>query len=796
MRIRVRAVSITLAACLLSAGSALAGNSGDWPSWSGPNLDFTSPAKNVFGKTGPGLERVWAQPLGSGYSGILVVRNRLITAFSDDASDVLVALDALTGDEIWRYRIGETYEGHDGSDDGPLATPTVYKKVVYGLGGAGELFAVRWADGEEVWARNIVDELGARPPLYGFATAPTVVSGVLIVQAGGSDGRSIVGLDPADGSLLWSTGDDAVTYQSPLALRVGGSEQVFAVTDRHLLGLDPRTGEILWTHEHGGEDSRGLTRAQPIPLGRATVLLTDTEDSVLYRIAGKSGRYEVSEVWRTRGLYRSFASPVPYEGHLYGYAGMSFLTCVDAETGETKWKSRAPGEGLLLLVDGHLLILAQNGDVVAVEATPDGYREKARVKALERGYFTRPTFAAGRIYVRNLREIAAVGVTEGVGVTAASTAASEPVPEPRGIIADLVQRVEQAQDKRVPVDTFMAAYPDTPVLDDDDLVHFIFRGEVDDLMVLGNMEPWEREQPMHRIEGTDLYYRSVDLEPGGRFEYAFAVFDDIRLDPLNPQRSEIDGRERSVLTTRGFGEAKHLAEPAGSRGRIDKLAWDSEIIGDEREVQVYLPEGYDESADRYPLLMFYGAQGALEHGLWSHTLDNLVGRSVEPIVVAFVPSGHWSESGSRASEFIRAMADELIPLLDGTYRTIATPEHRALMGNSFSGWFVNRLVIQRPDLFSKAATQSPVYGTGRRDALIELIDATDKTDLTFVVQWTAHEYRDPEGRTAGELLRATLQQKGYEPVANEIPGGLGWPTWRQTTNGLLESLFPLGRTPR
>ena len=66
-------------------------------------------------------------------------------------------------------------------------------------------------------------------------------------------------------------------------------------------------------------------------------------------------------------------------------------------------------------------------------------------------------------------------------------------------------------------EAFLAAHPDVPILDDGDLVHFVFRGDVDDLMLKGNMEPWERERPMARLPDTDLYFRTVPLEPGGRF---------------------------------------------------------------------------------------------------------------------------------------------------------------------------------------------------------------------------------------------------------------------------------------
>ena len=120
----------------------------DWPVWSGPEGNFTSLGNGVFDGGAFGLERVWSRPLGSAYSGIVVVDGRLTTTFSDGESDYLVALDASTGAEQWRYRISETYKGHDGSDDGPLATPTIDGGVVYGLGAWGGLFAVSLEDGQ------------------------------------------------------------------------------------------------------------------------------------------------------------------------------------------------------------------------------------------------------------------------------------------------------------------------------------------------------------------------------------------------------------------------------------------------------------------------------------------------------------------------------------------------------------------------------------------------------------------------------------------------------------------------
>ncbi|MEO1368558.1 MAG: PQQ-binding-like beta-propeller repeat protein, partial [Acidobacteriota bacterium] len=262
-----------------AAGAAAASDAGrpapgkaaaaaDWPTWSGPRGDLTSPGHGAFQGDAFGLGRVWTRPLGPAYSGIVAAEGRLVTAFSDGEADVLVALDASTGAERWRYQISETYKGHDGSDDGPLSTPTVDGGVVYGLGARGGLFAVSLADGEELWRRDVVAEFGAAKPHYGFATTPTVVGDVLAVQVGGGDGRSVVAFDRVTGEMRWSAGDDRIGYQSPTVIELDGEPVLVAVTNRHLLGLAPATGDVLFEHRHTEGERGGFGTAQPVPVGR------------------------------------------------------------------------------------------------------------------------------------------------------------------------------------------------------------------------------------------------------------------------------------------------------------------------------------------------------------------------------------------------------------------------------------------------------------------------------------------------------------------------------------------------
>ena len=82
-------------------------------------------------------------------------------------------------------------------------------------------------------------------------------------------------------------------------------------------------------------------------------------------------------------------SGVHQDGHFYGFDGDSHnsrivtLTCLDAATGTSLWKQRGLGCGSLMIVDGRLLALSDQGDLVLIEASPEGYRELARSPFLE-----------------------------------------------------------------------------------------------------------------------------------------------------------------------------------------------------------------------------------------------------------------------------------------------------------------------------------------------------------------------------------------------------------------------------
>lgn len=105
-------------------------------------------------------------------------------------------------------------------------------------------------------------------------------------------------------------------------------------------------------------------------------------------------------------MKNQFTSSVLHDGFIYGL-DESILACVDAATGELKWKGGRYGYGQVLLASGRLVVLTEDGDLVLVRATPEKHDELARFSAIEGKTWNHPAIAGGILLVRNIQEMAA-----------------------------------------------------------------------------------------------------------------------------------------------------------------------------------------------------------------------------------------------------------------------------------------------------------------------------------------------------------------------------------------------------
>jgi S-formylglutathione hydrolase FrmB len=174
-----------------------------------------------------------------------------------------------------------------------------------------------------------------------------------------------------------------------------------------------------------------------------------------------------------------------------------------------------------------------------------------------------------------------------------------------------------------------------------------------------------------------------------------------------------------------------LPPPFGHRwaGRVDELAVDSQaltgnVLGDphRRPLYIYTPPGYDDDTDRrYPsVYLIQGLTGQLD--MWKNRRafqptvleaidDWFAAHEATPAVVVFVDA--WTSLGGSqfidspgTGRYLTYLCEEVVPLVDDRYRTLADSAHRGIAGKSSGGYGAMVLPMLRPDLFGGLATHA------------------------------------------------------------------------------------------
>ena len=388
--------------------AASTANADDWPNWRGPRGDGISRETNLA-KSWPtsGPKVLWKMDLTGGYSSVVVAGNRLFTQTKDKNQDLVLCVNALTGEKLWEYRYDCDYAKYPSLDKrfltGPKATPTVDGDRVYATGNTGLLQCLDVRTGKLIWEQDLL-KLGDRScPEYGYCNSPFIVGDSLFVHPGGSKGNSIAALNKKDGSTLWLSLNDRIGWATPIHIEVEGAPQVVYFTGQSCIGVGPKNGELLWRFDW--KTMFDINAATPI-YSEGFLFLSSNYGSggALLRLKPK-GDPEV--VWKSLTMQNHFSTSVLFQGHLYGFSS-DRLRCVVFKTGAVQWDKSGLGKGSLLIADGHLIALGEDGTLVLAEASPSRYAEKARAKVLDGTCWSVPVLANGKLYVRNEKQLLAL----------------------------------------------------------------------------------------------------------------------------------------------------------------------------------------------------------------------------------------------------------------------------------------------------------------------------------------------------------------------------------------------------
>jgi outer membrane protein assembly factor BamB len=374
----------------------------EWPGFRGGNRDSraVSTATPLAWDTESPAE-AWRVPIGPAWSSFAHVSGRLFTQEQRGESELVTCYDAATGELIWQHsdksRFTEPVSGA-----GPRATPTFANGLIYAYGARALLNCLNAGTGECIWKRDLMREVNARLPIWGFSSSPLVIEGVVVVYAGGDGDNGLVAFDAATGEPAWQIASRGMNFSSGQPVTIDGRTLVLFGDKSGLLAVDPATGALLWRYKPA--DWFGPPICQPQQIGRNSVIapLGDGIGVARLEIRHESNEWDISETWSSRRLKPSFNDFVYHDGHLYGF-DQNIFTSVNAATGERNWKAGRFGFGQVLLLKdrSQLIVTGEDGSVILLSANPERLEELGRIRPMTGKTWNHPIVVNDRLYVRN-----------------------------------------------------------------------------------------------------------------------------------------------------------------------------------------------------------------------------------------------------------------------------------------------------------------------------------------------------------------------------------------------------------
>ena len=270
---------------------------------------------------------------------------------------------------------------------------------------------------------------------FGVASTPAVEGDLLIVQVGGSPpespkihtgsvepaGSAVVAFDKLSGEIRYEIGDELASYAAVKLATIGSRRWGLVFARGGLLAFDPASGEIDFHYPWRASILESVNASTPVVVGNH-VLVTETYGPGASLLAIHPGGYGV--VWkdpprRNQSLACHWNTPVHHDGVVYASSGRNpgnaELRAVELLTGKVLWSEPGLRRASILSVDGHLLVLSEDGVLRLLRRNPERYDlvdeltlQEDGKNLIESPAWNTPVLSHGILFVRGKDRLVAV----------------------------------------------------------------------------------------------------------------------------------------------------------------------------------------------------------------------------------------------------------------------------------------------------------------------------------------------------------------------------------------------------
>ncbi len=381
--------------------------SGSWSHFRGDDFDAIVKEKIPLKRTLPEENplALWGLSLGEGFAGA-AVKNGCVYLLDYDMEakrDALRCLSFDDGKEIWRYSYPVKIKKNHGMS---RSIPAVTEKFCVTVGPKCHAACVDALNGKEKWFIDLKKAYGTVEPEWYAAQCPLIVDDAAILAPAGPE-VLLTAIDCETGKERWRTPNPfgwTMTHTSIVPMDLNGRKTYVYCGKGGVVGVDAADGKILWSTP----DWQIEIATCPSP-----VVLPDNRIFFCGGYLSGSLMLQIQDGNTPKTLFRlkdaQFGSeqqtPIFFDGHLFGIRQRDKeFVCMNLD-GKVVWHSGSKGRfggGPYILADGMFLILDDDGKLTACEATTQGYKPIFESQVLEdHGCWAPLALVAGRLLLRD-----------------------------------------------------------------------------------------------------------------------------------------------------------------------------------------------------------------------------------------------------------------------------------------------------------------------------------------------------------------------------------------------------------
>ena len=378
----------------------------EWPQWRGPNRDGAVTSFREPTAWPEGLTEQWKVDVGLGYATPVLVDDRIYMYTRQNEDEVMNALDATSGEVIWRTSYAAAFEMNPATARhraGPKSTPTFADGRLFTLGMSGIVSAFDAETGSVLWRKPAP----SAQPLFHTAMSPVVDGDLVILHVGGHDDGALTAFDVATGDVRWTWDGDGPAYGSPMVVELEGTRQVVTFTQENLVGVSVATGELLWRRPF---TTPSTTTAQtPIFHGSTLIQAGRANGITAVRVTRRGDEWATEDLWRTDEVSMHMTNGVVIDGVLFGLSHLNRgqYFGLDLDTGEVLWTSdpRQAENAAIVRAGETIFSLEDDAELVVLHHSRTGFEPFKRYEVATSATWAQPTIAGNRVFVKDVSSL-------------------------------------------------------------------------------------------------------------------------------------------------------------------------------------------------------------------------------------------------------------------------------------------------------------------------------------------------------------------------------------------------------